>query len=327
MSWLREHRDLASNLLELATRAPSSHNTQPWIFRFGDNHVELVADRTRALPVNDPDDRELVLSCGAALLHLRVAARHLGLSGSATLLPEPGDPDLLARVDLSPAADDSPGLGELAEAIALRRTYRQRFAPVAVVSSVVDSLCRAASEEKARLVALADDGTRRAAASLVAEGDAELWANPSWRRELAAWMHPRRRGDGITVPGLAWPVAQWVVRSFDMGGGIAAKDQELAEHSPLLAVLTSAVDEPRSWLEAGQALARVLLTACRHGLQASYLNQPIQVASLRPKLAALAEEGMPQVLLRFGYPSTELPPSPRRPIEVLVEWDDGAALA
>src|SRR3712207_1323163 len=48
-----------------AIRAPSSHNTQPWRFRITDGAVELFADRTRALAVVDPHDRELTISCGA----------------------------------------------------------------------------------------------------------------------------------------------------------------------------------------------------------------------------------------------------------------------
>ena len=39
---------------------------------FAPETVELLADRTRALPVNDPQDRELTISCGCALFNLRV---------------------------------------------------------------------------------------------------------------------------------------------------------------------------------------------------------------------------------------------------------------
>jgi hypothetical protein len=89
---------------------------------------------------------------------------------------------------------------------------------------------------------------RLSAAALVAEGDAMQWANPSWRRELAAWMHPRRRGDGLTLPALAIPIAQMVVRTFDMGHGVAAKDRQLADESPVLAVLSTEADSPCDWL-------------------------------------------------------------------------------
>ena len=50
-------------LLKYAILAPSSHNTQPWLFKIVDNNViEVYADRTRALPVVDPEDRALTLS-------------------------------------------------------------------------------------------------------------------------------------------------------------------------------------------------------------------------------------------------------------------------
>lgn len=54
-------------LVRYAVRAPSSHNSQPWLFRVVGDTLELRADRGRRLPVVDPEDRELTISCGAAL--------------------------------------------------------------------------------------------------------------------------------------------------------------------------------------------------------------------------------------------------------------------
>jgi hypothetical protein len=134
------------------------------------------------------------------------------------------------------------------------------------------------------------------------------------------WMHPRRDGDGLTVPRLAAPIAQAVVRSFDMGNGVAAKDQQLLTGSPWLTVLATAADDVRSWLHAGQALQRALLAGCRHGLQASYLNQPLELPALRARLRSLlgtAEH--PQLLMRWGHPTEALPPTPRRPLDAVIE--------
>ena len=69
-------RDKLRFALEYAVLAPSSHNSQPWHFVLQDDSVLVCADRTRALPVVDPFDRELVISCGAALFNLRVALNH-----------------------------------------------------------------------------------------------------------------------------------------------------------------------------------------------------------------------------------------------------------
>lgn len=315
-----EWSEQALSLIRKAVLAPSSHNTQPWLFRVARSAIDLLADRTRALPANDPENRELAISCGCALMNLRVAAANHRFHVQVQLVPDAKEPDWLARATIRQESGAPRTEGALAEFIERRRTYRKRFALREVDSATLDQLVKAASTEGAWLRPLLIEEARQQATILVAEGDAMQWASPSWRRELAAWMHPRRRGDGLTVPALAAPVAQFVIRTFDMGGGVGAKDRELAEASPLLAVLGTASDDPRDWVQAGQALQRVLLVACQHGLQASYLNQPIQVASLRPKLQNLAGDGFPQIFLRFGYPLEEIPSAPRRPVEDVIEW-------
>jgi len=305
-------------MIQAATLAPSSHNTQPWLFRLKESSVELLADRTRALPVNDPDDRELTVSCGCALYNLRVAAAAAGWQTTIEPFPDPADADLLAQVRFQPTAD-TPTEAALNDAMAARRTYRERFADTPIDPIALQALIDAAQAEGATLSLLDTEDRRAAAAALVADGDTLQWANPSWRRELAAWMHPRRRGDGLLLPALAIPVAQLVVRTFDMGHGVAAKDRQLADESPLLAVLSTAGDAPGDWLAAGQALQHVLLEGVHRGLQASYLNQPIQVAALRPKLQQLTgRPGDAQLLLRLGSPTKALPAAARRPVSDVI---------
>jgi nitroreductase len=306
-------------LVQAASLAPSSHNTQPWLFRIEGDRIDLLADRTRALPVNDPYDRELTISCGCAAFNLRVAAAAAGLDAVVEWLPDAADADLLARVRLTPTAA-AQALAGLKATIAERRTYRERFAATAVDKRSLCALVDAAKGEGAAVAVLESADQRLGAAALVAEGDAMQWANPSWRRELAAWMHPRRRGDGLSLPALAIPVAQIVVRTFDMGHGMAAKDRQLADESPVLVVLSTEGDTPRDWLVAGQALQHLLLVAVQHGFQASYLNQPVQTPALRPKLQQLTGRlGVAQLLLRVGVPARDLPAAPRRALaEVLI---------
>ena len=71
---------MARRLVSLAIRAPSVHNTQPWAWRIGPDGIDLYADESRRLAAADPTGRNLVISCGAALHHLRVAASASGLS-------------------------------------------------------------------------------------------------------------------------------------------------------------------------------------------------------------------------------------------------------
>jgi hypothetical protein len=308
-------------LVRKAILAPSSHNTQPWFFLLGEPYLDLLVDRTRALPVNDPHDRELTISCGCALMNLLVAGAERELRVESWLLPDPDEPDWLARVSITRDPVERDPAADLGGFIDVRRTCRTRFEPRPVEAAVIDALVGAARAEGAWLKPLLTEGLRARVAALVVEGDAAQWANPGWRRELAAWMHTRGEGDGLTVSPFTAPVTQMIVRNFDMGVGVGSKDRELAENSPLLMVLGTENDTPHEWLIAGQALQRVLLVACSNGLRASYLNQPIQVASLRPQLRELVgDDGFPQVCLRLGYAPNPLSPAPRRPLEDVVEW-------
>jgi hypothetical protein len=117
---------------------------------------------------------------------------------------------------------------------------------------------------------------------------------------------------------LAVPLVGSVIRTFDLGGGMAAAHHTLVTGSPLLLCIATGADDAAAWLAAGQALERVLLIAADEGITASYLNQPIEVASLRDTLrAALNLDGVPQLLLRIGR-GRQMPHSPRRPLAEIV---------
>ena len=63
---------------------------------------------------------------------------------------------------------------------------------------------------------------------------------------------------------------------------------------------------------------RFSLTATHLGLRTSFVNQPVEVARLRPELAALVgTPGRRPDLVRFGY-GPELPFAPRRPIRAVL---------
>src|SRR2546423_860927 len=111
-----------------AVLAPSNHNSQPWLFGIGDGALRVRADRSRALPVVDPFDRELVISCGAALLNARLALRGLGYATTVEVLPDRSDPDLLACLHLAGRRVPTTADLQLVEAIPRRRTNRRPFA-------------------------------------------------------------------------------------------------------------------------------------------------------------------------------------------------------
>jgi len=308
-----------------AVLAPSSHNSQPWRFVIHGDRLDLKADRARALPVVDPDDRELGISCGAALFHLRAALQHFGYAAAVELSPASVDPDLVATVHRgerrAPTADDE----RLFAAIDLRHTNRAPFAARDVPEALRFALIDAAHREGAWLY-VTTGLAKEALATLISEADRRQMDDPRFRRELASWLHPNRSELGDGMPGytqglsdLASRFAPLIVRTFDRGGNQAAKDHQLAVGSPLLVVLGTDGDEERDWLRAGQALSRVLLDATASGLAASFLNQPVELADLRARLAEiLGKSGHPQLVLRLGYPLAQAQATPRRALAEVV---------
>ncbi len=312
-------------LLNYAVLAPSGHNTQPWLFKIEDDAIELYADRACALPVVDPDDRELTISCGAALLNLRIALRHFGYRDLVQALPEPDNPDLLARIHRGDKIHAGEEEHVLFEAIRRRRTNRQAFEQREVPADILAALQKAAHAEGAWLIILQTEDDRSAVADLIALGDRVQLRDKHFRRELAAWVRPSRsqRSDGIPMYALrfgdlmSYP-GPLVERTFALSNGQAARDRQIARGSPVLAVLGTDVDTAYDWLAAGQALERMLLYARSQGIWASFLNQPIEVPDMRLTLQNMLERaGFPQMLLRMGY-GPEMPPTPRRSVsEVL----------
>jgi nitroreductase len=314
-----------------AVRAPSSHNSQPWLFDVHDGALELRADRSRSLPVVDPDGRELVMSCGAALGHLCASLRHRGVRPHVELSPSPSEPELLARVSIAARISPMDEDDRLFQAIARRHTNRGVFERREVAIEAIVELRGAAEAEGAWLASIQEPPRRHALAALIAEADRAQWSDPLFRQELARWLRPssghvvdglpsREVGSaGEGVGRMLSHLVPLVVRRFDRGDGEAAHDSELAEGAPLLSVLGVHDDDTRSWMIAGLALSRVLLHATALGLAASFLNQPVEVPWLRERLRTIVGiEGKPQLVLRFGYgkPSGA---TPRRPVsEVMV---------
>jgi nitroreductase len=306
-------------LLNYAVLAPSGHNTQPWLFRVGEDEVQLYADRTRELPVVDPEDRELVISCGAALFFLRVAIRRFGYADEVQTFPDPDDPDLLACVRLGPEQEATEEEESLFRAMKQRHSNRGPFEDRPVPGKLLSALQAAAWEEGAWLHLVQDEAAKHTLAELIAEGDHIQLADKRFRRELASWMHPNRTKSRDGIPGYAFGLGDlmslavpFVIRTFDTGKGKVVKDRQLAEGSPVLAVLGTDADSPPNWLATGQALARVLLRARAEDVWASFLNQPVEVPELRARLRdAIGRRDFPQLLLRMGY-GTEVRPTPRR---------------
>lgn len=322
-----------------AVLAPSVLNAQPWRFRVRRDVLELHRRMTLRFPISDPNGREITISCGAALLNACVALRALGSAVRLKLLPAPRRPDCLAELRLGEDARPSPGDQRLLGAIVARRTHRGPFEERPLSPSLVEQMVAAAAEEGAALAVACDGSARTEVAGLAQEAERRHLADPAFRAEIARWLEERRSEGRRANREALWrlgasghtpePVRETTLhtseaaglsRRFADGERAAASQFAVVERSPALALIHTAADGAKDWLLAGMAMQRVLLTATAEGAAASFLNPPIEIAALRPRLAAaFGIAGQPQTLLRLGYAARRVPPTPRRPVCEVVE--------
>lgn len=311
--------------LRYAVLAPSGHNTQPWLFAVTTDGAEVFADFHRRLPNLDPDDRELVMSVGAATLNLRVAAAHFGFDCDVqTKRPTEHDPlAAVVRVLESDHADHK--LGSLLPAITMRRTNRQPFANAPLNEDSLVALLELAERHSAEMRFLTER-EKALIAELVAEGDRVLMESVEVRDELAEWLRPVRStsGDGLYseafgIPEIVSSAGASILRRVDLGGMQGRRNSALVAAAPLVIVLMGD-DDPRSLVDLGQTLETLLLTVTGTGLQYSFMNQPLRIPALRRLLSPVLQgKHPPQLILRVGHAPAVKDPTPRRDVaEVLL---------
>jgi nitroreductase len=300
-----------------AVAAPSIHNSQPWRFRIRDGGIDVYADWERRLEVIDPSGRELLISVGAALFNLRLAIRRQGRAPVLRWLPEPADPDLVARVEPGRPVPPDATLDALADAIPRRHTNRQPFARVVIPADVLEEMAVAARTEGATL-RVAGPVARTAVLGLVRSAELRLRGMGVYRAELAEWTREPAgsgRRDGIPPQAFGpWDALEALpLRDFGLTRPRLHRASERFEPYPVIAVLSTDGDSVGQWLRAGQALQRVLLAATVHGLATTPMSQPLEIPALRELVTDTAAGRWAQVILRLGYaqPTT---PTPRRPL-------------
>lgn len=300
----------ARSVVEAATAAPSVHNSQPWLFAVRSDRVQVRADRSRLLAHQDPQGRELHISCGAASLNAQLALRALGMTATPTLLPEP---DVVAELALMHGTPATTHELRLLAAVPRRHTDRSAFSNEPVSRHVLDRLEQAARTDGVWLQVLSTVNMLELAV-LQAHAQVALNADQPALQERAAWG----REESFPADGMsAQLVPGWGPGSSPPG---AVRETSIRD---VVLVLGTVGDEPVDWVRSGRALARVLLEATDAGLVAAPATLALELPAVRDVLrGVLSLQGAPQMVLRTGYPSgVGTARTGRRPVEHVLVSD------
>jgi len=302
--------EVAGYVVAEAVWAPSVHNTQPWCFTADTEQIRLYADLGRRLTVADPDGREMTMSCGAALFTARLALRALGYVPEARVLPDPADPSVVAELSWSRQAAVTEYERRLFSQVRRRRTHRGAFGPAPVSPALVAALREGAARDGATFRIITDDGQRTALASLIDTAESALRRNSEYVQEVVRWTSPpgSPRRDG--VPATAYPARaertdpDFPGRDFAHGCGWGLPPLSTAPSfrtSGLVGLLTTPDNRAADWVNAGQALQRILLTASTCGVAVAMHSQPLELDQPRELIRSRMSGGnYPQLVLRLG---------------------------
>lgn len=310
----------------VSMRAPSVFNTQPWHWRISGSCLELRADRTRQLDVVDPDGRLLILSCGAALHHARIALAADAWSVTVLRMPDRTDPDLLARIEVWESGQPDPAAQRLVAAVERRRTDRRAFSDRPVPEAVLTELRRAVESQGAGLHQVRRDQMPMLATSTDRAARIEL-DDPAYREELARWTNrPTASGDGVPPETAVRRGPRRVpVRNYTPGASTGLEPGDGFDLGASFVVLFGPTDDAASWLRGGEAMSALLLSATAGGLATAPLSDTIEVEWPRTLLRELlGGVGEPLLVVRLGYRDSaeEVPPAPRRDPVAVIEYDE-----
>ncbi|WP_445083480.1 Acg family FMN-binding oxidoreductase [Bradyrhizobium sp. TM233] len=307
-------------LVRFATLAANSHNTQPWIFSARGNEIAIAPDFTRRCPAVDPDDHHLFVSLGCAAENLILAATKLGWRADPVI---DGDRIVIALEQAPPAAS------ALAAAIPVRQCTRAAFDGRPAATETLRQLESACREPDVAAILMTERTAIAGVTDYVLEGNSAQMRDKAFMRELVSWIRFNEAEALATMDGLFSPASgnpslpSWLARPllklFFTESGENKKYREQLASSAGIVVLAAERSDKSHWIAVGRACQRFGLQATALGLKYSFVNQPVEVAALRPQFAASIGLGArrPDIVMRFGY-GPDLPKSLRRPPELVM---------
>lgn len=307
-------------MIEYAIKAPSGHNTQPWLFKINTGSIEIHPNMEKMLPVVDPDNRELFISLGCATENLCIAASKLGYRASVDI-----NKSGIISIDL--IKDSTISASPLFEQIPLRQVNRSVYNDKIISKDTLDIIKNIELEDNIKMH-LYQKGSSEfdTIKYYVQRGNAIQMNDKAFKDELKSWMRLNKGDQDKTNDGLSYAVfgapnlPKFIAKPI-INGSINAKTQNKGDlkkidSSSHFILFTSNSSSVIEWVNLGRSLERTLLQLTELNIAQAFCNQPNEIDDLAKQMKKYLniENEYPSVLLRIGY-GDKMPYSRRKSIE------------
>lgn len=297
-------------LLQYAILAPSTHNSQPWLFKVEEETLTIYPDKKLVLPEADQKGRDLYISLGCCLENFLIASDFFKLPINVTYEYENNVIVLRAKTT---SHFNSEGFGDdvknLFEAIQGRYTARGKFRRKSIPQEVVTELQKQNVYSNIRIHFVTDEKRIEQLALLTAEGVKHAYKKKSFREEMSRWFNPnysdKRQGlpgYALGMPILLSTIFPILVKYFDIGPLVAKLNFASILTAPMVAVITTDEDNPHAWINAGRLCQRNMLYLHSQRIRSSIFVAAVEMGELYRKVQKIiGTKEVPIFLFCAGY--------------------------
>ncbi len=307
-------------ILNYGVLAPSTHNSQPWLFKIENNTLKIYFDPKLKIPQADPLGRDLYISMGCLVENLIIAANYFGIYKSEKIILSN---DLVAQLDFQNNGSANTDLEYLVDTIPKRVNARGLFEQKPLPGKIQAEMMSLKKDGRIRTDFITNKEKINNLAVLTAEGLKLAYKKPSFRKEMSGWMNNSLSAKKTGLPGysLRMPfllsfLIPTMVKFFDIGPFLAKLNYKSMASTPFICLLSSEESNPEIWLEVGRLAQRYMLQLNSEDIKTSIFVASIEMGDLYKKVQEIAEISLtPQFLFCAGYMNYKPKHSPRHSIE------------
>lgn len=315
--------DIFLKLVRIATKAASSHNSQPWLFRKEQDSIVIIPDFERSLPIVDPDYHALYISLGCAVENIVIASGYFGYRTKVEYRNYADKTEIVIFLKQTELIETTDLFLQINKRQCNRTPYDAKPVDPFIIKQILSEL------KYSETCVFQNKYDVKKLWPLIEEAIVLQMNNPDFRKELISWMRfsekaAMQHGDGLwaacsKMPSLGKTVGDFVMKNFVTSQSEVKRWRNIFDKTNLLLLLSCKENTPEAWIKTGRDYQRLALWCTRFGISHAHVNMPCEETVTRQKMQQLfcKDQARPLLLLRLGY-AESAPYSFRRNLNDLI---------